>query len=190
MWRPPDWACVPSLCGHVSRVWWQCRSTEIRRQDICQHSSEEQVKSLALLGSHFHTQKTSRQSRETLQDRRGSAPVALYSPAGRAGRSERTPGFCLRPCIPPGSKEGARAQSHASPDALAVSLSGQYSSRQPWVAHPRLHSPWETQMWATADVLEPGVSDDTIVIIDKLRDVLENQPVQLLKRKKWSRSQN
>lgn len=120
------------------------------------------------------------------------------------GQARVSSGSSLFPCWPSWEKRGdtrvlpaalhptglqrrrARAQTHASPDALAVSLSGQYSSRQPWVAHPRLHSPWETQMWATADVLEPGVSDGTIVIIGKIKlcDILENQPVQLLKRKK------
>lgn len=187
MWRSPDWARVPSLRGHVSWVWWQCCSTAIWRQDICQHSSEEQVKLLPLLGSHFQTQvsphrKHIKQSRETSVSRSILAPLGCYFPAIWAGRSERTPGHALGPVSHQVQRRLSLCLRPTSPEGLEMSLWGHYSSFQPWVMHSRLQSPWETQHVGHSRCPRAcAVSNDQIVIIDniQLHDVLENQPVPL-----------
>lgn len=148
MWRTPDWACVPSLCGHLSWVWWQCCSTEIWRQDICQHSSEEQVlcSAVPFKPRPLLIENIPRQSREPSINRSMSAWLAFYSAASWAGRrSERTPGFCLWPYLPPGSKEALFLSHPHLPAGLEILPWGYYSSFQPWVMHARLQSPWETQ---------------------------------------------
>lgn len=143
MWCSPNWARVPRLCGHISWVWWQCRSTEIRRQTVCQHSSKEQVKhfhcsAITLKPGFFPHRKHIQTKQGDLSQQEHIAPLAVYVPC-LLRREKKWKYTRVLPSDPThqAPKEDLSLSLSLSdpqlPDGFEVSLSGYWSAFEPQV---------------------------------------------------------